>query len=242
MLSARCPGKETANEDAAAVIPYDERSGVLVVADGLGGERSGELAADLAISSLQSELQEAARQGVLLRSAIMDGIEQANLAVQELGIGAATTLTVVEIHDGTARPYHVGDSMILAIGGRGKIKLQTISHSPIGFAVEAGFLNESEAMRHEDRHVVSNVVGTADMRIEVGSAVRLAQRDTLLLASDGLFDNLCIDEIVERVRKGPIDHAAQRLAADSLRRMAETRNGQPSKPDDLTVVAYRLRV
>jgi len=169
----------------------------------------------------------------------MNGIERANEAVLELGVGAGTTLAAVEVQDGTVRPYHVGDSTILLVGQRGKLKLQTIAHSPVGFAVEAGVLDESEAMHHEDRHFVSNMLGVADMRIEVGSARRLARRDTLLVASDGLSDNLHKDEIVERIRTGPLAVVAERLVRDARRRMEAPIEGEPSKPDDLTFVAFR---
>jgi len=135
----------------------------------------------------------------------------------------------------------VGDSMILVVGQRGKIKLQTVSHSPVGYAVESGLLDEAEAMHHEDRHLVSNMLGMTDMRIEVGSAIELAARDTLLLASDGLFDNLHVHEIVERIRKGPLAQVMQDLAAQCRGRMQAATDGQPSKPDDLTFVAFRCR-
>ena len=49
-----------------------------------------------------------------------------------------------------------------------------------------------------------NVIGSSDMRVEVGPALQLAARDTVLLASDGLFDNLYIDEIVDTIRRGPL--------------------------------------
>ena len=62
-----------------------------------------------------------------------------------------------------------------------------------------------------------------------------------MLASDGLFDNLQIDEIVERIRRGPLDRAARRLAHDGRERMVNPAPGQPSKHDDLTFVAFRLR-
>ena len=132
-----------------------------------------------------------------LRAAILNGIEAANQAVRDLGTGAATTLALVEIQDRTIRTYHVGDSEILVTGQRGKVKLQTIPHSPIGYAVEAGLMEEEEAIHHEARHVISNVIGSDQMRIEMGPPTELAPRDTLLLASDGLFDNLFPDEIVE---------------------------------------------
>ncbi len=129
--------------------------------------------------------------------------------------------------------------MILVMGQRGKIKLQTVSHSPVGFALEAGVIDEAEAMHHEDRHLVSNVLGASDMRIEVGSTLALSSRDTLLLSSDGLFDNLHRDEVVERMRRGPLLEAVRKLSRDSVRRMTRPVEGEPSKPDDLTFVAFR---
>ena len=239
VYSARCPGKDTPNEDAAGLIPFDAHSGVLVVADGLGGFRAGELASKVAVQAVRAAIAEAVKEGLPIRGAILNGIEQANHEVTDLGLGAATTLAIVEVQDRVVRPYHVGDSLILLAGGRGKVKLQTVSHSPVGFAVEAGLLNESEAMHHEDRHIVSNVIGTPDMRIEVGSTQTMSPRDSLLLASDGLFDNMHTEEIVDSLRKGQIDEAARLLCNGAHQRMTHPEPGQPSKPDDITFVAYR---
>jgi serine/threonine protein phosphatase PrpC len=240
VFSARCRDKQTPNEDAAALIHVDGEAGILVVADGLGGSPAGEQASCLAVRELIASIREAPGDDPSLRAAILNGIENANRAVSELGVGAATTMAIAEIRNHSVRPYHVGDSMILLVGQRGKIKLQTISHSPVGYALEAGLLDETEAMHHEERHVVSNVIGTADMRIEVGSTIEMARYDTLLLASDGLFDNLHTDEIVERIRRGPLKRVMHRLIDDCRRRMHSAEPGQPSKPDDLTFVAFRL--
>lgn len=242
VYSSRSPEKETPNEDAAAVIRSDAESGLLAVADGLGGAASGQHAASLALESLKTAVEARVREQATLRSAILDGIEAANRAVVALGVGAGTTLAVLEIQGTTVRPYHVGDSMILVVGQRGKIKLQTTSHSPVGQAVEAGFLDAEQAMHHEDRHLVSNVIGSAEMKIEIGPTIQLAPRDTVLLSSDGLADNLYIEEIVDRMRKGPLDRAAARLALDARQRMTQPEPGQPSKPDDLTFVVFRRRV
>ena len=65
-------------------------------------------------------------------------------------------------------------------------------------------------MHHSQRHVVSNVIGSPDMRIEIGSAIEMDLRDTLVLASDGLSDNLHVTEIVEYVRKGPLEQGLER--------------------------------
>ena len=180
----------------------------------------------LAMNELKKSVA-AAGDGPLLRTAILNGIENANRAVSALGIGAGTTLAAVEIQNGLGRPYHVGDSMILVVGQRGKVKLQTVSHSPVGYAMEAGVLDEAEAMHHEDRHLVSNVIGIPDMRIEIGGAVKLSRYDTLLLASDGLFDNLYLDEIIQHIRKGPLAQAAARLVEQCQQRMNQHVPGVP---------------
>ncbi len=239
VYSAPSPRKDGFNEDAAALIHVDADSAVLVVADGLGGEPSGQQASNLTVEVLVNFIAKGVREEILLRTAILNGLETANRSVQDMGVGAATTAAVVEFQDGAVRPYHVGDSMILVVGQRGKIKHQTVSHSPVGFAIEAGLLDEQEAMFHRDRHVVSNVVGCPEMKIELGPSVKLAPRDTVLLASDGLFDNLHVEEIVERIRKGPLETAASLLIDDSRQRMSAREENQPSKPDDLTFVLFR---
>ena len=156
-----------------------------------------------------------------------------------MNLGACTTMSVVEVSGRTARAYHVGDSMILLISQRGRLKHQTVCHSPVGFALEAGIIDEFEAMIHEERHLVSNVLGHKDMRIEVGSPLHLAKRDTLLAATDGLFDNLLLDEIIELTRKGSLGKAARNMADIARERMMDEFGSMPSKPDDMTFVLYR---
>jgi serine/threonine protein phosphatase PrpC len=168
-------------------------------------------------------------------------METANSQVCELGTGAATTMAVLEIGGDLIRPYHVGDSAILVVGNRGRVKMHTMAHSPVGYAVQAGVLDEQEAIFHEDRHLVSNFIGDREAHIEVGSPRKLNQRDTVVMGSDGLFDNLQVSEIAEIVRKGPILDAATRLAETATRRMANLEPDLPSKPDDLTFVLFRMR-
>jgi serine/threonine protein phosphatase PrpC len=237
--TCRAPDKETENEDTVAVIPYGPAAAVLIVADGAGGLPAGKRASLTAVNSLVESMQHAMAETMLLRTAILNGIEAANSAVQAIGNGSATTLTVITIEGLIVRAYQVGDSEAIVVGQRGVIKLQTTPHSPTGFAVEAGFLDEKEALHHEDRHLVSNFLGTPEMRIDVGGEVKLRPKDTILLASDGLMDNVHLDEIIERVRKGPLDSAAERVISLAHRRMAGVSAALPSKPDDLSLILYR---
>lgn len=243
VFSTCCPGSDGVSEDAALILPHDSgRSALLAVADGVGGAQFGGKAARLTVESLIKSTSKVPEETSDWRLPILDGIEKANHAVRALGNGAGTTIAVAAIQDRRVCTFHVGDSGVLLLGQKGKIKFQTLSHSPVGFAVEAGLLDADDAMHHEERHIVSNVIGASDMWIEVGPAKKLAAMDTLLLASDGLLDNLPLDEIVGIVRKGPIEEAADRLARETRHRMIQPRIGEASKPDDLTFIIFRNHV
>jgi serine/threonine protein phosphatase PrpC len=234
LFSVRAPGKTSGNEDAAALIAIDDHNGLIVVADGLGGHADGALASRMVVDELVDATRAAVASGSGLREAVLQGIDAANQAIIALGNGAATTLAVTEITDAGMRTYHVGDSSILVTGQRGLLKQQTIQHSPIGHAVESGLMDEAGAMQSEERHLVSNVVGSSDMRVELGPLRRLATFDTVVMASDGLADNLMVEEIIETVRKGPLQAAAGNLMSACLQAMQEG-----GHPDDLTVALYR---
>jgi len=232
------PDKATANEDRAGVFADQAGGIVLAVADGLGGMPSGDEAARLAMRALERRLA-ACEPGSALRTFILDAFEDANQAILALGGGAGTTFAVAELDAGRLRTYHVGDSAVLVVGQRGRIKLETIPHSPVGYGVAAGLIEPEAAMHHDDRHYLSNHLGSADMHIQVGSPITLAARDTVLLATDGVFDNLHVPEIVERIRRGPLEAAGALLAEACVARMAGAEGDVPGKPDDATFILMR---
>lgn len=239
IFSNRAPTKKSVNEDAAALIPIGLNSGLLIVADGVGGSRRGNHAAFIAVESISHAVACLHDQTKHLRAAILDGIELANRRILELGIGASTTLALLEISSDEIRPYHIGDSLILSVGSKGKIKLNPTEHSPTGYGVIAGLLNQEEAIYHDSRHLVSNVVGDAGMHIEIGPTVAISSRDTVLIASDGVSDNLRSEEIIEIIRKGSLIEVGQNLLTLAQQRMNESTSGNPSKPDDLTFIVFR---
>ena len=234
---AACAEKSGPNEDSAALIPLSDNCLVLAIADGVGGLPAARKAANLAVLSLQSSLRNVDDANV--RTAVLDGIESANRSLLELGAGSATTLVVATIREGHVRTYHVGDSAAWLCGQRGVMKLQTTPHSPVGFAFHAGLINEDEALGHDQLHIISNVMGSNDMRIEIGPRFPLAPRDTLLLASDGLFDNMLQDEIIQIMRKGPVGPAVAELWKLARQRMDGTDKDKPSKPDDFSAILFR---
>lgn len=237
--TARAPDKSTSNEDSVAVIPYGPGAAVFAVADGAGGLPEGRRASRAAVNKLDESLQDSMQKTTLLRTAILNGIEAANLAVLAMGTGAATTLTVVTIEGLLLRTYQIGDSEAIVVGQRGVIRSQTMAHSPTGFAVEAGFLDLKDALHHEERHLVSNFLGTSNMRIDMGAEIIMRPRDTVLVASDGLTDNLHTHEITAMIRKGPLPAVIDALISLARRRMTVESTHQPSKPDDLSVILFR---
>lgn len=238
LFSQAHPTRNSPNQDAAAVIPASPEQSLLIVADGMGGTRQGGEAAAVVIHQLANQLP-LKSDDQQLRTAILNGIEEANRKILSDLPGSGSTLAAVEINADSIRPYHIGDTEILVVGQRGKLKFQSISHSLVGMGVEAGLIDEEDALHHDDRHIILNAIGSTEMRIELGAPLALDRYDTLLLASDGLTDNLSLDEIIGIIRKGPLDKAVEKLAELARKRMHETQSGHPSKPDDLTLLAYR---
>ncbi len=233
------PHAERGNQDAALVIAHAAGGDVLGVADGAGGAPGGDRASKAAVRAMASAIEEVHKTGLPMREGVLRGFESANQKVLSMGIGAATTLAVVDIAGNQLRAYHAGDSRIVVCGQRGRVKLLTTAHSPVGYRVQAGDLDEKDALREDELHLVTNMIGNPDMTVEMSSLLTLAKRDTVVLGSDGLFDNLAPSEVVELLRAGDLEKGVSRAVKLTFERMANEKGEQPSKPDDLTVVAYR---
>jgi serine/threonine protein phosphatase PrpC len=236
-FNMKSPDKSGDNEDAAAIIQTDEDTLILVIADGVGGLPSGAQASNILIKKIKDACKDYQEQGLELRDAILSGIEKANNEIINLNAGSATTLAAVVIQKSFIRTYHVGDSAIMVVGQRGKLILENVLHSPTGYAVESGMMTEDEALLHKDRHIVSNVIGTRDMHISMSVPIKLKKFDTLLLASDGLIDNIDKSTIMEIIRKGNLSDCLNRLLKLTNQRMT---SGDPAyKPDDTSCILFR---
>jgi PPM family protein phosphatase len=231
------PEKSGHNEDSAAIIQIDKETLVLAVADGVGGQPAGAQASAILIDCINEACIKSRNENIELKNSLLSGIEFANQKIIESGNGSATTLAAVEIRNDIIRTYHVGDSAILQVGQKGKIISATVLHSPTGYAVESGILSEKEALHHEERHLVSNVIGTKDMHLSMSMPQPLKIFDTLLLATDGLIDNLEKGIIIDTIRKGPLTNCSNKLYQFASNRM--TRHGEFSKPDDITCILFR---
>ena len=244
------PERSESNHDAAVVFVVQEKGTasptvVLALADGAGGQSKPIDASRSALEALEEGLQRSIEEKVGVRHGIMTGFELANEKVMGLKVGAASTLSVVEVSQADqdhqlagVRCFHVGDSTVALTGQRGRLKFRSMSHSPVGYGVAAGLLATWDALVHEERHLVDNLVGMPQMRIDVGPRLELSPRDTVILASDGIWDNLRPVEVIDRLRSGALDVSVKGLVELAVKRMSSERSAL-SKPDDVTVVAYR---
>ncbi len=236
-LLCQCHPLREPNQDSCLCLDLGPNGLLLAVADGMGGHRHGQLASRLALESIEEQVIQSLEDERGLRVGVMDGFELAQTRVQDLGSGAGTTLVVATIDQEGLRSFHTGDSMALLLGGRGLIKLQTLDHSPTAYALRAGLIEESELLSHPDRHVLLSAIGHPGLQIDVGPAVPLAVQDTLLLASDGLTDNLTTDEIVRLTSRGTPGEICAILGERSRATMLAS--DERGKPDDLSLMLFR---
>ncbi len=235
-LSAMKPHGEV-NEDSCAVYEISKTHGVIIVADGLGGHKSGDKASELVVKTIISEVKKS-QSSKEVRENILSGIEEAHKKIKALGVGAGSTVAVAEINKDQLRFYSCGDSICALIGGQGTVKYKCIEHSPVGYSVEAGVLTAKEALNHSESHYLSFALGLDDMRVEVSCLLTLSPRDRVLISSDGLSSNIITSEVAQIINKEPLEEKVNQLGDMARQRMVQ--NGEiTNSADDLTIVVFK---
>lgn len=225
------------NEDTWAMdtLPTGE---VFLVADGMGGHRTGEVASALARDSLLEALTELNLKATPPES-LARAFQRANLAVYQQAMrrsesrGMGTTMTAVFLDGKNAIIGHVGDSRAYLIRD-GRIEQLTRDHSWVADKVRQGLLTEAEAREHKWRNVITNALGSyPQLRLDLFSA-GVQQGDTILLCSDGLTNVLTDGHILEVVESNALEPASR--VAEILIDHANAGGG----PDNITVVLARV--
>ncbi|MCB0365337.1 MAG: protein phosphatase 2C domain-containing protein [Bdellovibrionaceae bacterium] len=237
--SSRCPGDKVENEDSVGLMIFEDFA-LAVVSDGLGGHKGGAAASKLAVGTLnQAALhwrKQDPKERIERREMILQAIESAHAEIKAMGIGAGTTISVAEVTSSWVRFYSLGDSFGLLMGGMGTLKFKNVEHSPVGYCLEAGAITEDDVIGHPASGVVLNALGIDPIRMEISQELELAKRDHILLASDGLTDNLKHSVICEDLRRGSMEEKMAKLVDGAHLQMSKDKG----KPDDLTMVLIRL--
>ena len=179
------------NEDRFLYGVFPNGEIVIAVADGVGASRCPELAATTALEQLYKSIKD----GPVDEGAIIRGIDRANVEIQSLLPGSATTLTVVLISNGKYRYYSVGDSPAMLVGGHGKIKSLSKGHSAYDHFRESGVLLPPGVGKDVLKSELVSCLGSKDFVLEVGMSLPLNPKDSIVVCSDGFFDNIQLEHI-----------------------------------------------
>lgn len=220
-------GRREHNEDALLIEPA---TGLVMVADGVGGHQAGEVASQITCEVLARELAA----GKDLESAIRQANREVRQAVDSgRGKSGMATTVVAAQFDGTAYQLcWVGDSR--AYLWDGQLKLLTRDHSYVEALLEQGQITFEEARSHPRKNVIVQAIGLQDEdKLRVGgNRGNLPPGAVLVLCSDGLSDVLDCDRLAALLGSGE----SLQARSEALVQAAVEAGGR----DNVTVVLVEL--
>src|SRR5215470_5923820 len=237
--------KRTHNEDSFSIL---EESGLYIVADGMGGHASGEVASKMAVESLKEFFAATAadpertwpykmdRSKGYEENRLITGIKLANLRIYESaqrdarqrGMGT-TIVTMFAVEDGVY-VAHVGDSRVYRIRD-GKIEQLTEDHSLLNDYIKMKRLTAEEIANFPHKNVIVRALGMKDtVKVDTRFEVPVAN-DVYLLCSDGLSGPVSEPEMVDILSQNPDIKTA-------TSKMIEKAN-EHGGPDNVTCVLVR---
>jgi protein phosphatase len=209
-------GRRATNEDAMLV---DSALGLFVVADGMGGHSSGEIASGLAVDTIRHVMHGEQPSGDLLCHAVECANDQilAEATQNPEHAGMGTTVTAVLVGDRELEFVSVGDSRIYRWRA-GALTQLTQDDSWLSHARANGNdMTDEEAQRHPMRHVLTDVVGVRPELSPELQVESLERGDMFVLCSDGVHGVLDGERLAESLQKHPEpDAAAKQLVQDAL--------------------------
>ena len=156
------------NQDSYAIMPFGRDRVLMIICDGMGGAKSGNVASSLAVEVFTDEVRRTQRAGMTPEKAaamLRSALELANSAVFEQSqlsddfTGMGTTLVAVWISRDLAVVINVGDSRAYHFT-REDVRLITRDHSMVAYMVERGELTQEQAKLHPGKNVITRAVGT----------------------------------------------------------------------------------
>lgn len=199
------------NQDAFDRFDDEERDEILlVVADGMGGHRGGEVASRMAVGTLGKIFRGSAGEP---RERLRTAIERANHEIYRLGgrdsmlRGMGTTAVALLLcPDGTAAIAHVGDSRLYRLRG-GDFEMLTEDHSMVARWLKEGMIDEETAREHPQRSQIDRALGAAESVQPDLLETDLRAGDLFLLCSDGLTGMLPDQEVQRLAERSRDPHA-----------------------------------
>ncbi len=222
----------------------DNRAGLFIVADGMGGHAGGEIASSLCIDEIShfltdhsGELASQDHPSQKILKTMSDAINHASTKIYERALedpslkGMGTTATILKIIDDHAYCAHVGDSRLYLLRCNFLYQI-TADHSLVSEQVRAGLLTKEEAELHQLRNVITRSVGYQEEEYVDTTSIRLESGDIFLICSDGLHGKINDQEIANTLIKCGVD------AVNILVDRANENGGE----DNISVVIVSIQV
>ena len=224
----------------------DNKRGLYIIADGMGGHAGGEVASSLAVQNIRSFLD--AQLGAVLNtttedgvspvtSIISDSINHASARIYDRALeepnlkGMGTTATVARAIGKSLVCAHVGDSRLYLIRC-GYIYQITTDHSLVSEQLRAGVITKEEAENHHLRNVITRSVGYQEQEDVDSYVLELEPDDYIVMCSDGLHGRVSEEIICDYCKNYGI------LAVDHLIAEANNRGGD----DNISVIVCHVKV
>jgi len=198
---------------------------LLMIADGMGGHRGGKVASKIAVDTVREYFEAHAKDNMPVESLIDESLSTANRMIRDYasanlelyGMGATAILLVVK--GDTAYFRHLGDCRLYLIRD-GKIKRLTKDHTLVQKMLDDGIITYAESLMHPERNIVNKALG-GRFYLEYDEPVgtlKLINQDRLLMCSDGLFDSMSDEEILEIAKEGDVQRCVSSLIDEANRR------------------------
>jgi serine/threonine protein phosphatase PrpC len=224
------------NQDYYDIVPLGEDRMLLVVCDGMGGAKSGNVASRLAAEVFVGEIRRMQRADMdadQIEYVMREAVELANSAVFEQSKvstdfeGMGTTLVAAWVTKQAAVIANVGDSRAYIFDPEG-IRFVTVDHSLVEMMVQRGDITREQAKNHPGKNLITRAVGTeSSVSCDIYHQP-LKPGDALLLCSDGLSNVMADQEILFEVV-----HGVQKEGC--CQRLLDIAKGRGA-PDNVTVV------
>ena len=189
------------NEDSVTIVKNSANEMLMIVADGMGGHRAGEVASSMVVTHMGARFSELSTIGTKSDAVnwLKENVDEINNNIIKYGeenpdsSGLGTTVVMALLTKEFLIFCNIGDSsgFVLKNGVLHKI---TKEHTLVNFLVETGELSPEEALNHPKKNVLMKALGAADKQeldvFDVDPNV-----DAIMLASDGLTNMLSKDQI-----------------------------------------------
>lgn len=215
---------------------WDTRGQLYAVADGMGGHAAGEVASQLALETLiqhyyssdKAPLPPATRLERAVLEANLNVYEQAMTVDEQAGMG--TTIVAAVIYEDRLTIANVGDSRAYLVRGDQILQI-TNDHSWVAEQVKLGAMTDEQAQNHAYRNVVTRCLGhKPGIQVDIFEH-RLRAGDAILLCSDGLSNQVSVQEL----GRTSVDYAP----AEAAKRLIDLAN-QAGGPDNVTAIVIQV--